>query len=166
MSRQESSAGRAWDSLARAAAARESVGDAGLLREFLSFGLNGDPYAIAVERVREIVRLRPITEIPRVPPEILGVISLRGEVVEVLDLRRRFGLPPAEPTRATRIIVLHGDEGEVTGMLVDSVTEVLRVDEEAIRPPPSGESAYVSALCARGSGFVSLMNLEKVLELA
>jgi len=141
------------------------VEDSGLLRELLCFGLGGDPYAIPVERVREIVRLRPITDVPRVPAEILGVISLRGEVVEVLDLRRRMGMPAAQPTRSTRIIVLHGDEGEVTGMLVDSVSEVLRVEEVAIRPPTSGESAFVSALCPRGTGFVSLMNLERVLEL-
>lgn len=155
-----------WDALARAAA-RQGTGDeaSAALRELLCLRLDGDPYALPVERVREIVRLRPVTAMPRVPREVLGVISLRGEIVEVLDLRARFGLPPAEPGRSTRIVVLHGDEGEVTGLLVDAVTEVLRIDEEAVRPPPAGESEFVAALCARGEEFVSLMNLERVLDL-
>lgn len=155
----------AWDALARAAASREARDEGTLVRELLCFTLAGDPYAVSVERVREIVRMRAVTEVPRMPPEILGVISLRGEVVEILDLRRRIGMAPEAPTRTSRIIVLHGDEGEVSGLLVDAVREVLRVEESAIRPPPSGESDFVSALCSRGEEFVSLLNLEKVLDL-
>ena len=82
------SRGLDWEQLARAAAsgpqARE---DATLLREFLTFQLAGDPYAGPVERVREIVRMRPVTPVPRVPAALRGVISLRGEIVEVVDLR-------------------------------------------------------------------------------
>jgi purine-binding chemotaxis protein CheW len=155
----------AWDALARAAASREAREEKTLVRELLCFILDGDPYAVSVERVREIVRMRAVTDVPRMPPEILGVISLRGEVVEILDMRRRLGMPPAAPTRSSRIVVLHGDEGEVSGLLVDAVREVLRVEESAIRPPPSGESDFVSALCSRGEEFVSFLNLEKVLDL-
>jgi purine-binding chemotaxis protein CheW len=154
-----------WEALARAAALRGSEESAALLRELLAFTLDQDPYAIPVERVREIVRLRPITSVPRVAREIRGVISLRGEVVQVLDLRMRLGLPPAMATRATRIIVLHGDDGEVTGLLVDAVREVLRVTEDEIQAPPGGESPFVSALCARDGGFVSLLDLERMTDL-
>jgi len=153
-------AGQSWDALARAAARQHRGEDAGAaLRELLCLRLAGAPYAVPVERVREIVRLLPVTAMPRVPREILGVISLRGEIVQVLDLRARLGAPSTEAARSTRIVVLHGDEGEITGLLVDAVTEVLRIEEEAVRPPPTGES------CARGEEFVSLLNLERVLDL-
>ena len=122
-----------WESLALTAAGRQVEEEESLLRDLLTFTLNGDSYAVPVEWVREIVRLRGITPMPRVPPEIRGVISLRGEIVQVLDLCRRLGIGSREPARSNRIIVLHGDPGNVTGLLVDSVKEVLRVDEEAIQ---------------------------------
>jgi len=156
-----------WEVLARAASGGpQSREDATLLREFLTFQLAGDPYAVPVERVREIVRLRPITPIPRVPEALRGVISLRGEVIEVVDLRLRLGLTPGEPTRASRIIVLHGEDGRMSGLLVDAVTDVLRVTEEAIRTDGQGESGRVGALCVRGDQFVSVLDFERVLDLA
>jgi len=155
-----------FDALARAAAAREGVEEGAVRREFVSFVLDGDPYALPIERVREIVRLRPITPVPRVPAAIRGVISLRGEVVEVLDLRRRLGLPEREPTRASRIVVLHGEDGTVTGLLVDAVRDVLRITEDRIRPASGGEHDGVAALLARGDQFVSLLDVERVLDLA
>ncbi len=154
-----------WDALARAAASSGTVEQTDLAREFLCFTVDGDPYAIPVERIREIVRLKTITDVPRVPPEILGVISLRGEVVQVLDLRLRLGVQASELTRTHRIVVLHGDEGEVTGLLVDTVREVLRADESDIQPPATGDSDFVTALCARDTEFVGLLNLERVLDL-
>jgi purine-binding chemotaxis protein CheW len=155
-----------WEGLARAASGGpENREDTTLLREFLTFQLAGDPYAVPVERVREIVRLRPITPIPRVPEALRGVISLRGEVIEVVDLRLRLGLTPIEPTRASRIIVLHGEDGRMSGLLVDAVTDVLRVTEEAIRTDGQGESGRVGALCVRGDQFVSVLDFERVLDL-
>jgi purine-binding chemotaxis protein CheW len=156
---------QAWDALARAAAggaAREQ--EEFVLRQLLTFELDSAPYAVPVERVREIVRIRPITPIPRVPEEVRGVISLRGEIVQVIDLRRKLGLPAIEPTRASRIIVVHAAESEVAGVLVDAVTEVLRVGQDAIRPAAPGESGAVSGLCARGEHFVSLLDLGRALE--
>jgi purine-binding chemotaxis protein CheW len=154
-----------WESLARAAVDRPTDEEAGIIRELLTFTLDGDPYAVPVEWVREIVRLRAITPMPRVPPEIRGVISLRGEIVQVLDLCCRLGMREREPTRASRIIVLHGDHGAVTGLLVDSVREVLRIAEEAIRPPPTGDSHSVETLCRHDDEFISLLNIERVLEI-
>lgn len=154
-----------WESLARAAVAPQGEDQASLVRELLTFTLDGDPYAIPVEWAREIVRLRAITPVPRVPPEIRGVISLRGEIVQVLDLCRRLGIQTREPTRSTRIIVLHGDHGAVTGLLVDSVREVVRIAEAAVQPPPTGESDSVEALCRRDGEFISLLNMDRVLDL-
>ncbi len=154
-----------WDVLARAAARREAEEDAAVLVELLAFDLDGDPYAIPVERVREIVRLRPVTAVPRVPAEVMGVISLRGEIVQVVDLRRRLGLAPAEATRRSRIIVLHADDTEVSAIRVDAVTDVLRVPESGVLPPPTTDSEFVDGLCECAGRFVSLMNLERVLSL-
>lgn len=154
-----------WDTLARAAAARESKEEVEHRREFLAFLLGEDRYAIPIERVREIVRMRAITPVPRVPAEVRGVISLRGEIVQVVDLRLRLGLGPTEVARRTRVIVLHGDDGEATGLLVDAVREVLRIPDEDVQPPPTGESQFVEGLCARGEEFASLLNLERLLDL-
>jgi purine-binding chemotaxis protein CheW len=156
-----------WDELARAAAA----GGAGVLRaeleelqQLLTFSVGDTPYAVPVELVREIVRIRPITPVPRVSTDVRGVISLRGEIVQVVDLRLRLGLPAAEIARSSRIIVVHAEEGRVAGLLVDRVSEVLRVKGDAILPPTGGESGSVEALCVRGDKFVSLIDLERVLK--
>jgi purine-binding chemotaxis protein CheW len=159
--------GGEWEALARRAARARDEGDApSLLRELLSFRLDEAPYAIPVERVREIVRHRRITPVPRVPAWVLGVVALRGEVVQVVDLRMRLGLRTAEIDRRTRIIVLHGDEDRVTGVLVDGVDQVLRVEEDAFRAATSGaDSAAVSELCLREGVFVSVLDVDRVLEL-
>jgi purine-binding chemotaxis protein CheW len=154
-----------WEALARAAVHREAQEDTALRREFVTFYLDGDPYALPIERVREIVRLRPITPVPRMPASIPGVISLRGEVVEVLDLRMRLGLPSQAPGRSSRIVVLHGDDGAVTGLLVDAVRDVLRIPEDQLRSSAGGDNEAVSALLVRGDEFVSLLDLDRVLDL-
>jgi purine-binding chemotaxis protein CheW len=154
-----------WDVLARAALRREAQEDTALRREFVTFHVDGDAYALPIERVREIVRLRSITPVPRVPSAIRGVISLRGEVVEVVDLRLRLGLAAHEPSRASRIIVLHGEDGAVTGLLVDAVRDVLRIPEDQMRSASGGDNEAVAALLVRGSEFVSLLDLDRVLDL-
>jgi len=166
MSGVEASGGGTWADFARAAmqpaATDERPED---LRQLLTFEIAGTPYAVPVERVREIVRIRPITPVPRVPIEVRGVISLRGEIVEVVHLRRRLELEPVEPTRKTRIIVVSSETGQVAGILVDSVREVLRVSENTINPASSGETNCVEALCVRGDEFVSLVDLDRILDI-
>lgn len=159
--------GTQWDALARAAAASDPAAPDGgdLLRELLAFDVGETCYAVSIERVREILRMRPITPVPRVPEVVRGVVSIRGEVVEVLDLRRRLGLPPLETDRRTRIVVVHGFDGRVTGLIVDRVREVLRVAEEAVLPAPEADADHVAALCRRDETFVSLLDLDRVLSL-
>lgn len=156
-----------WEALARrAATAREDDEGVALLRELLSFRLDDAPYAIPVERVREIVRLREITGVPKTPAWVLGVVALRGEVVQVVDLRMRLGLPASEASRRSRIIVLHGDDDRITGVLVDAVEHVLRVDEDAFRgASASAESNAVTELCLQGDDFVSVLDVDRVLDL-
>jgi purine-binding chemotaxis protein CheW len=156
-----------WDHIARAAAQRrEAPAPAERVRQLLCVRVEESIYAVGVENVREIVRVRPITPIPRVAAEVRGVISLRGEIIQVIDLRLRLGLSGTVNGRATRIVVVQADDGRVAGLLVDGVREVLRVPETAIGPPAPGDAlGVVAALCANGSEFVSLIDMERLLEL-
>jgi purine-binding chemotaxis protein CheW len=158
---------RGWESLARGAARAVAEGETvESIRELLSFRLDDSPYAIPVERVREIVRLRDVTHVPKVPAWVLGVVALRGEVVQVVDLRMRLGLPTRERSRRSRIIVLHGDDDRITGVLVDAVDQVLRVSEEAFRSASSNvEVAAVTELCLQDGDFISVVDLDRVLDL-
>jgi purine-binding chemotaxis protein CheW len=155
-----------WEEVARRArGAQVVVGGQEDLRQLLTFEVDSTPYAIAVERVREIVRIRPITPVPRVPEVVRGVISLRGEIVEVIDLRRRLGLAPADPVRSTRIIVVNSEDGRIAGIMVDAVREVSRVSEDAIRATDSSETVAVESLCVRGEEFISVIDLDRILQI-
>ena len=153
-----------WQDLARRAAERRNAeGESAAVRRLLTFVLDGSPYAVPVERVREIVRLRPITPVPRLPADVCGVISLRGEILEVIDRRLRLRLRAGPPGRASRIIVVHVADGCVAGLLVDGVTEVLAIPADTLLPAASAETGNVETLCVRGDRFVSLIDLERVL---
>lgn len=160
----EGSEERDWEVLARRAAAGRDEEAPQLLHELLVFLLGDSPYAIPVERVREIVRMRSMTPVPRVPREIRGVITLRGEVVQVVDLRMCLGLPTPDPGRRTRIIVLHGDDDRVTGILVDAVREVMRVPDPDLRASTGGEGDAVTELFLSEGEFVSIIDIDRVLE--
>lgn len=154
-----------WERLARNAAERgEEQTEADMLRELLVFDLAGSPYAIPVERVREIVRVRDITPMPRVPDSVLGVVAMRGEIVQVVDLRMCLGLETSGVTRRSRVIVLHGDDKKVTGVLVDAVQEVLRTSEAEISGTSTADASAVQELCVRGEEFVSIIDTERVME--
>jgi purine-binding chemotaxis protein CheW len=152
-----------WDELARSAAepAEEAVNEE--LQQLLTLRVAGSLYAVPVDRVREIVRIRPITPIPRVREDVRGVISLRGDILQVVDLRRRLSLDAQEPTRSTRIVVLQFDEDQLAGLIVDAVDEVLRVPGREIVPVSGQETVAVEALCRRGDVFVSLLDLTRVM---
>lgn len=156
-----------WLDVARSASrggrSDDREGSTGLRRELLVFEIDASDYAIPVERVREIVRLRPLTRLPHTPDWLLGVVTLRGEVVEVVDLRSRLGVERIEPARSSRIVVLHGDGDRVTGVLVDGVTEVARVPEESIVPAQELEVSSVVEMFERGEGFVSILDADRVL---
>jgi purine-binding chemotaxis protein CheW len=152
--------------LAEAAARAEGrTEESALLREFLLLRAAGDAYAVPVERVREIVRLRPITPIPRAPHAVLGVVALRGEMIEVVDLRRRLGLADVEPGRSQRIVVLHAADGEAAALRVDAASDVLRVPDSELEPAPAGEAGAVAELCTWQGRFVSILDVDRVLEL-
>lgn len=116
------------------------------LKQVLTFSLGGETYGVDILRVQEIRGWSPVTPIPRSPPSMLGVLNLRGEILPVIDLRARFGLPAAEFTALTVIIVLsvRAARGQrECGIVVDDVRDVVDISPESIRPAPSmsGSSA-------------------------
>jgi purine-binding chemotaxis protein CheW len=134
--------------------------------EWLSFPLGREEYALDIEGVSEIIKPREITDIPRVPEFILGVISLRGIIVPVFDLRKRLKLGAGELTAASRIIVCQqGDRA--AGLLVDSITQVVRMPVSSVEPPPavfSGVDRELLAGVGRMQGrMLILLNLANVL---
>jgi purine-binding chemotaxis protein CheW len=105
-------------------------------REVLSFALGGEEYAIDILRIREILKHRPATEVPRAPAFILGVIAVRGQIIPVMDLRLRVRVAVAPPGKESRILVVT-HAGEPYGLLVDAVHQVVRMREEEVEPPPA-----------------------------
>ncbi|MBD3257324.1 chemotaxis protein CheW, partial [candidate division GN15 bacterium] len=106
------------------------------LIQLVSFKLGQEVFGIDILRVQEINRMAEITKVPQAPPYCEGVINLRGKVIPIIDLRRKFGLEEIERTKNTRIIVCDVDGGMV-GMVVDAVDEVLRIPGSTIEPAPS-----------------------------
>ncbi|MEC9465369.1 MAG: chemotaxis protein CheW [Myxococcota bacterium] len=104
--------------------------------ELLSFWVADEEYAVDILEIREIIKLPEITDVPRAPRPLLGVISLRGVVVPILDLRLVLNLDSSEPTRSSRVLVLRAQD-EPVGILVDRVTSVVRLDKRAIEPKPA-----------------------------
>jgi purine-binding chemotaxis protein CheW len=106
-----------------------------VLCEWLTFRLGSEEYALDIAGVSEIIKLREITDIPRVPEFILGIISLRGIIVPIFDLKKRLKLGAGELTPASRIIVCQRGERSA-GLLVDSITQVVRIPAGGVEPPP------------------------------
>lgn len=114
---------------------RSQKQDRGPLAEYLAFTLAEDTYAVPIGLVREILKPPPLAEVPRAPRDVLGVASVRGLLVTVVDLRRRLRLEASEPTRKSRILLVEGAEGELIGLLVDEVQQVYRLAESEIEAP-------------------------------
>lgn len=104
-------------------------------RQMLSFSLGSEEYALDIHDIREIIKPREITSIPRVPEFILGIISLRGIVIPIFDLRRRFKLGTSILSPSSRIIVCQR-ENKSAGLLVDSISQVMKIPCSSIEPPP------------------------------
>jgi len=108
----------------------------GQTRKYLTFVLSGEEYGLEILRVKEIIGLMEITNVPRMPEFVRGVINLRGKVIPVIDLRLKFGMEMTEDTQETCIIVVDLDD-VLMGVVVDKVSEVLDIAESDIEPPPS-----------------------------
>jgi purine-binding chemotaxis protein CheW len=104
--------------------------------QLCTFRVSGEDFAVDIMRVREIIQPAPLTPVPEAPGHIAGVLRLRGEVVPVVDLHRRLGLPPGAPSRRARYLVVKV-AGRLLGLMVDEVCEVLRLDRGELRPAPA-----------------------------
>jgi purine-binding chemotaxis protein CheW len=136
-------------------------------REYLTFLLGGEEYAVEIARVREVLKVPAITEVPRAPGHVLGVVMVRGEVVAVFDPRRRLGLPAAPVLgRAGRVLVCDAGDG-VVGLLVDAVSQVVRLRPSDIEPRPQGiggaAAEYIAGIGRDRGRMVILLDLGAVL---
>lgn len=137
--------------------------------QLVAFRLAGETYGVPISLVQEIIRSCEITAIPRTPEYVRGVVNLRGKIVPVIDLRRRLGLPPADETAATRIVVVEVETGTV-GMIVDGVSEVLRLSSKQIEPPSDlvadVDTDLIRGVGKRDAGLVILLDIEKTLRMS
>ncbi len=136
-------------------------------QQFVGFKLDGTEYAISIMRIREIILMRPITRLPQVPSYIEGLVNLRGTVIPVVSLRKRFGLPARAFDEETRTIVVTIGEKTV-GCVVDEVTKVLRIDADQLRPPPISLSAsarkHIAGLARQDDQLLILLELDAILD--
>ncbi|HHX51301.1 MAG TPA: chemotaxis protein CheW [Clostridia bacterium] len=135
--------------------------------QLVVFQLANETYGIEISAVHEIIRLQSVTRVPRTPDFVEGVINLRGKIVPVIDLHKRFRLPLEEETPHSRIIVVEV-MGVMVGMIVDSVSEVLRLPVANIEPPPPAISGGIDTDYLRGVGkwqekLIILLDLDRVL---
>jgi len=132
--------------------------------QLAAFFVGDEEYVVDILRVREIIRPVPITPVRRGPKFVEGVINLRGTVVPIVDLRRRFGLESDES--AHRKIIILSAEGRPLGLIVDRVTEVVRVPRSQIRPAPGlldpQRAPYFMGVCQHGDRVLILLNVENV----
>ncbi len=135
------------------------------VEEFLGFRLDNEEYCVWIRSIKEIIRPPEITPIPRSPADILGLISLRGTIVPIFNIRRRLGLPGGTVGPKSRIVVVVLDAGPV-GMVVDHVTEVLSVDPNLLEPPPptmgEREASLVTATVRLRDRIIGVLHLERV----
>jgi len=138
-------------------------------RQYVTFSLGRELFGVEVTRTREILSLTPVTRVPQTPEYLLGVINLRGQVVPVVDMRLKLGLPAGAETEDTCIIVVEvlvDGEPLVVGALCDAVREVLEIRSDQIEPPPRLgtrlRTEFISGMGKVDEQFLILLNLERV----
>ncbi len=134
--------------------------------QLVTFRLGNEEYSVDILSVQEIIRHMDLTRVPKAPEFVDGVINLRGKVIPVLDLRKRFGLDADENTNDTRIIVVDINDKTV-GFKVDAVSEVLRLPADTVEPPPSivtdVDSDYIKGVGKMDDRLIILLEVSKIL---
>lgn len=134
--------------------------------QWVTFRLENETYGINVMQVQEVLRHTEIAPVPGAPPYVLGIINLRGSVVTVIDTRLRFGLPSAETTDQTRIVIIEA-ENQVVGMLVDAVAEVVYLRQSEIETTPNvgndDSAKFIQGVCHKNDELLILVELEKMM---
>lgn len=137
--------------------------------QYVTMGIDGEIFAAEVERVREILDMRPVSRIPNAPAFMMGMIDVRGQGVVVIDLRVKLGLSAVAPTEDTRIVVLEVDVAGHTrlmGLVADKVFEVTPLAEQAFEAPPEvgirWRSDYIRGISRHGGAFVIIFDLARL----
>jgi len=135
--------------------------------QLVVFDLANEQYGVNIGAVESIIKMQSITAVPHAPSFVEGVTNLRGTVLPVIDLRKRFNLPAEKGTKDSRIVVVEIDGAQV-GMVVDAVTEVLSVSDEDVEPPPSIvttlDSAFITGIAKVDGRLIILLELSQVLD--
>lgn len=138
-------------------------------QQYVTFSLGEELFGVEVTKTREILSLTPVTKVPQTPDFLLGVINLRGQVVPVVDMRLKLGLPAGDDTEDTCIIVVEVDfDGEaiIVGALADAVREVLEIRKDQIEPPPKLgtrlRTEFIKGMGKIGEQFTILLNIDRV----
>lgn len=138
----------------------------GELIQLVSFNLDQEEYGVDVLKVREIIRMPTVTRVPNTPHYVTGVINLRGKVIPIISMRKKFGLLEVDNDKQTRIMVMDVD-GELMGFIVDAVSEVIRISGSEIQPSPAVVATGIDQECIAGvinqaERLLVLLDLEKM----
>jgi len=141
-------------------------------QQFLTFQVGGEPFAISILVIKEIIEYGSLTAVPLMPDFIRGVLNLRGQVLPVIDLAARFGREQADIERRTCIVIVEMDndgEKQDVGIVVDSVSEVMDIPASAIRPAPAFGAKiridFIQGMVEVDSRFIIILNVDRVLSL-
>ena len=135
------------------------------LLQLVSFKIGSEEFGVDILKVQEINRMLDVTKVPNAPEYVDGVINLRGKVIPIIDLRRRFGMERKEHDKNTRIVVVELS-GKVVGFIVDAVSEVLRIPGSITEPAPmtaGGRADYITGVGKLDDRLLILLDMEKVL---
>ncbi|WP_031387645.1 chemotaxis protein CheW [Desulfonatronum thiodismutans] len=145
---------------------QQSAGKDDTLLQLVTFHIGDEEFGVEILKVQEIIRMMGITRVPKAPDFVEGVINLRGKVIPIIDLRKRFGMTGQEHDKHTRIIVIEIN-AVIVGFVVDSVSEVLRIPANTVEPPPSIiagiESEYISGVGKLADRLLILLDLDHLL---
>jgi len=136
------------------------------LMQLVTFSIGEEEFGVDILKVQEIIRMMGITKVPKAPNFVEGVINLRGNVIPIVDLRKRFGLDAREHDKHTRIIVIEINS-TIVGFIVDAVSEVLRIPAGTVEPPPpvvaGFDSEYISGVGKLEDRLLILLDLNRLL---
>lgn len=133
--------------------------------QLVVFRLAKEEYGLPITKVQEINRLVPITKLPQAPNFMEGIINLRGRIIPIIDLRKRFQLAVSDYSEENRIIVVEVN-GQVVGIIVDAVTEVIRLPQAGIEPPPPAfvlDTEYIHGVGKLENRLLILLNIDRIL---
>jgi purine-binding chemotaxis protein CheW len=135
--------------------------------QLVGFRLDQEEYAIAITKIQEIILMKPITRVPQVPDFIEGLINLRGSIIPIVNLRKRFGLSGQPVDEETRIIVVNIHDKTV-GCIVDAVTQVMRLNRDQIQPAPLAVLAvanhYIEGLARLEERLLIILDIERLFD--